>query len=427
MSDNSTHNNNPGLKPRRSTDFQLSFPTMPSLQRKPMKVELHQKQYHHDVLSIIFPITGELWFNEIVTGLPVKFKWSQGSIANEWYGYVSHVSKNVVVQREKTMEVHCVGSSFPLKERTTRTFTDSTITEAAKIIADEYGFAFIGDSHPRRFSQLIMAGHSHWEWLQEQAKRIGYGLRVDGSTMYFRSLDNLIDQDITSIPLLYMGETQSVYRGQFKDRTLDSFTVLKGDYIENTDFLRTEKYAAGVDPLTSQVIGNQSSPKDVGENIKKGTNDVLFKEYRTDQVVGSDLDAVTMSEGAAQMARLNMPAKVKAQGDPRVRPFHPVYVRGTGTLTDGYWVVKEAKHIFQKFGDYHLEMVVVTDGTGGNDVGTFRGRKSPDMNTINISEKLKANNQGQVIIPVLSQTKTAILPSDQGFKQTPAVWTAVVR
>lgn len=193
-------------KYRRSTVYDISFPTMPSLTKKPNEVNLIQKCGHHDVLVLTYSSTSELWFENIPTGLPIRFSWTQNGLNQLWYGYVSSVSKVVASREEKTMELHCVGSSFPLKERANRVFTDKTVSEVVEIIAKENSMSFIGDMHERRFPQLTIAGHSYWEWIQEQAQRIGYVAFVDSSTIYFRKLGSVLQQRATSVPVLSMQE-----------------------------------------------------------------------------------------------------------------------------------------------------------------------------------------------------------------------------
>lgn len=419
--------NNPVEKNRRGTVFKITFPTMPSLVKEPRRVDLYQNEYQHDVLVISFMTTGMNWFEDIPTGLPIRFSWTQVGVTKDWYGYVSFVSRtNASQQKQQTMEVHCVGSSFPLKQRANRIFTNSTIPEAASIIAREFGLNFVGDSHPRRFPQLTMAGHSYWEWLAEQAKRIGFVLRVDGSNLYFRQLDKHVDSKITTVPVLYAGDTPSLYKNNFLEKTLDKFVVLRGDYIESGSNSRTEKVAGGVDRDTAEVFSSTSAPNSVGDNLRTNLSDVLFSEYRSDQVSTELSDAELMSEGAAHLARLTMPAKVHAQGDPRMEPHAPVYVMGTSELTDGYWLIKDVVHTFKKYTDYIATMTIVTDGTGGNKVGAFRGRQSPTISTVNINSLIEKssgvntlNSRSQT---GLAQLSPAIIPSEQGFKRSPALW-----
>ena len=421
------YSNNPVVKNRRGTSFRITFPTMPSLNKEPRRVDLHQAQYQHDVLIISFKTTGFNWFEDIPTGLPVQFSWTQVGVTKDWYGYVAFVSRtNASQQIEQTMEVHCVGSSFPLKERANRVFTNSTIPEAAATIAREFNLNFIGDSHPRRFPQIMMAGHSYWEWLAEQAKRIGFVLRVDGSNLYFQQIDKYVDSKITSAPVLFSGDTPSLYKNSFLERTLDKFVVLRGDYIESGESLRTEKVTGGVDLDTSETFSSKKTPNNVGTDFRTKLSDVLFSEYRSDQVMSTISDAELMSEGAAQLARLSMPAKVHAQGDPRMAPHSPVYVMGTNELTDGFWLIKDIVHTFKKYDDYIATMTIVTDGTGKNKVGAFRGRQSPTISTVNINSLIEQSNGVSTLntryTTGLAQLSPAIIPSEQGFKRSPALW-----
>lgn len=427
MSGSTLRVNNQFQKPRRSTTFQVSFPTLPSLLKEPRKIELHQKQKHHDVMVMTFTTTGGLWFDDIQTGVPVKLSWQQGLVTNEWFGYVSSISKTVATQRERIMQVHCIGSSFPLKERTTRTFANVTIPEVAEQIAAEHNMGFAGTTHSRRFSQLMIAGHSYWEWLQEQASRIGFAMFVENNVLYFKDFDAIINKDSSSIPILYSDTTAAVYRGQYFDKTLDLFRVLKGEYIEDKSPLRTEKTAAGIDPFTEELVVSSMRPDAVGDSLRNNTSDVLFSEYRTDQVVNSYLDASSASKGAASMARFNLPARIKCAGDPRISPYHPVQILGTGELTDGYWLVREVTHIFQKFGDYNIEAVIVTDGTGSNKETAFRGKNSMFMSTVNIMERLDHPEVNVDLSTDLSIPAPSILPKEQGYKRAPALWQTMLR
>jgi phage protein D len=424
----SNHANNPTLKNRKGTTFKVVFPTMPSLVTEARRVELHQTQYQHDILILSFKTTGFKWFSDIPTGLPIKFSWNQAGLTKDWYGYVSFVSRtNASQQKFQEMEVHCVGASFPLKERANKVFNNSTIPEAARAIASQFNLNFVGDSHPRRFPQLVMAGHSYWEWLAEQAKRIGFVLRVDGTNMYFRQIDKFVDSKITAAPILYAGDAPTLYKNGYLERTLDKFVVQRGDFVESGVNQRTDKSVAGVDPMTGETISSNYSPKNVGDNLRTSQSDVLFSEFRSDQVVGSYSESELMSEAAAQLSRLTMPAKVHAQGDPRIEPYTPVHVMGTSDLTDGYWLVRDVVHIFRKYDDYIAMMTLVTDGTGANQVTAFRGRQSPTISTVNIGSLIN-DSAGVSTLNTrrnteLVQLTPSIIPAEQGFKRSPALWT----
>jgi phage protein D len=414
------------VKYRKSTSFKIEFPTMPALQKTPKEVTLYQKQGHHDILVMQFSQTGPLWFDGIPTGLPMRFSWTQSNVTKDWYGYVAYMSKTVTARDNKEMEVHCIGTSFPLKERANRVFTNTTIPDVVAIIAQENGFNFIGDPHPRVYPQITIAGHSYWEWIQEQAKNIGYAAVMDGINLVFRNLDSVIDQNSGDIATLSLSNTEVPSGRDLLDRTLDYFKVLKGDYLENGVDYRTVKSSGGIDPLTEVAFTSSQSPMDVGTNLRAFSNKVLFSEYRSDKVIDSEGYASIMAAGAAQLGRMTTPAKAFGQGDYRIKPYSTVHIDGTGDLTDGYWLVKEVVHSFQKFGRYSTEVVLVTDGTGENVSTNFRTKLPTTVGMVNISEAISRGGTLASMLhnstPVLREYSAAILPSDLGWSSAPSRW-----
>lgn len=417
-----------GGKSRKGTYYSILFPTMPTLDRKPMQVTLVQKQGHHDILTLTFKKTSEYWFTEIPTGLPIQFDWSQLGVTTTWVGYVSYVSKVVTALGDKTMEVVCVGASFPLKDQTTKVFSQSTVPDAVAQIASDMGLKFIGDPHPRKFPQLVIAGQSYWSWIQSQAEKIGYVSYVDGVTLYFRKLDKLLAQNSTSIPVLSI-EDKTTFPGQLLyDRTLEYFKVLRGDYLETEKPLRTTKHVAGVNPVTGAAHSASASPADPKSPTRETVSSVLFNEYRTDKVSITEKSGDISAEDAAQTSRFTIPAKARGLGDYRIRPYATVEVLGTGSSTDGLWLVQEVTHTFGKFGIYEVDMVLLSEGTGQALYQSLDAAKSARKDTVNIMEKLSeqsntigGNSQGKIML------KTPLNPvqsSQLGFSDSLARWVA---
>lgn len=415
-------------KYRRGTSTYLKFPTLPSLTAQPRRIDIYEKQYSHDVMVLEYSSESPLWFEYLKTGVPVQFTWQQDTLDKNWIGYVVSTTKNHAPQRTNIMQVMCVGGTFPLKDRVTRVFQNSTIPEAVAKIASEYGFSTIIDAHPQRFPQLAIAGVSYWEWMQEQAKRIGYGLIVDGMTLVFRPLDKVIDMGFSNAPVLSLGNASAPFNSQFLDRTLDEFKIIYGDNVEESNNLRTVKNVAGIDPITGQLVSSTADPSKIGDSLRETVGDALFSEFRTDRVVNDITAAEEAAKGAAQMARFNIPANVKCQGDPRIRPFGTVYISGTGNLSDGFWIVREARHMFHKIGDYQMELKVATDGVGDTVVETpFRTRPADAPTTVNSNE---VEQYGSDALLDFSLESVFLYPSStqieseagQGFKKSGQRW-----
>jgi len=115
------------------------------------------------------------------------------------------------------------------------------------------------------------------------------------------------------------------------------------------------------------------------------------------------------------MARFNLPAVAKCQGDPRIRPFGTVFISGTGNLTDGFWVVREAHHMFHQVGDYMMQLKLATDGLGESSETPFRTRPDTNVGTVNLEEALMNNGVPSLFFDLGSVT----LSSQQAVVKQP--------
>jgi phage protein D len=368
-----------------------------------------------------------MWFENLKTGVPVKFSWYQGHLSKTWYGYVSFISKTIATQKINMMEVYCIGSSFVLKENAVRVFSNKTITEVVQQIASEFGLNFIGENDNRKFDQLVIAGHSYWEWITEHANKIGYGVYVEGTNLVFRPLDKLIDLTISESPILDWNNPYTTLESENDGKTLEYFKILNGEFIES-DVSRKIKVVAGVDPTTAVISYSNSDPKGVGTKLRSNTSDVYFSEYRSDQVAHTGLDTQSASEGSAHLARFNLPAFAKGKGDPRFKPYSTVYVQNTGSLTDGYWVVKEVRHKFTRNKLYEADLSLVTDGTGINETSTFRQAKPDLIGIVNVDQIVSLDALTlRTDTTKLYQNGTTVNQNGQGFNRTPARWITTLK
>jgi hypothetical protein len=415
-------------KYRKGTNTVVTFPTLPSLTAQPRRIDLYQKQYSHDVLVLEYPAESTLWFESLQTGVPIEFRWNQNTLSKSWIGYVSSTSKSNSPQRVNSMNIVCVGGSFPLKDRAARVFVDSSIPRAVEQIVTEYGFNFIGEDNNQKFPQLTIAGLTYWEWIVEQSKRIGYGIIVDGMNFIFKPIDKLIDFGFSSAAILSIGDATVPFNTQALDRTLDMFNVISGDNIEDSVNYRTIKNVGGVNPVSSEEYLAEGNPLNTGNQLRSNASDVLFSEYRTDRVVQSAEAAKTEAEGAAELARFNLPATVRGQGDPRIRPFSTVFISGTGNLTDGFWVVKEAKHMFHKIGDYMIDLKIATDGLGDSLETSFRTRDASAVGLVNVDEALKNKGISPLYFDMasveLNSTGMIVKEANQGYNKVIQKWKA---
>lgn len=411
----------------RGTRYKVTFPTMNNLHTvQPRKIELMQAKDKHDIVTMEYSQVSPMWFETMKSGLPVMFTWSYEQEEKHWIGYVQGVTKTVNPQRSNVMTITCWGSSFVLKNRVTRSFKNCTIPEAVKKIVTEHGFRFIGDVNPYHFEQLVIAGQSYWEWIQDQARLIGYGAYVDGMDFYFKKLDSLIDQSFSSASVLSTTNKAIPIAKTVEDRTLQRFSVLNSEHVESSRDLRAIKSVGGVDPYTDEMFVESISPDKSGTNVRSKVSGVFFNQHMPDRVANSRATAKGLAKGAAELARFNLPAKAQAQGNPKLRPYAAVYISGTGELTDGYWLITASNHTFTLQGDHEVDLDLVTDGIGSTKQTSFRKRDATAVGLVNLVNALQ--NKGKVpnsfaLSSVRLKTVAPIInQGNQGFKRSPTLW-----
>ncbi|NBP03901.1 MAG: hypothetical protein EBU90_28150, partial [Proteobacteria bacterium] len=311
----------------------------------------------------------------------------------------------------------------PLKERASKIWTNKTASEIAIEIANKFKLKPMVTPSSIRFTQQSLAGHSYWEKLTELAARIGYGIQVVGTELHFHPIDKMIDQFMTTIPVMAFKDPLQHPLSSYSAATLDVFEPKLGDYIESIDYTRTNPTVGGVDPMTGKAYTSKSSSNKVGKKIRSETRDPLFSSIETSIVVGSDAMAKSLSEARAQLGRLSIPAKGWGQGDPRIAPWRTIEVRGTGDTSDGFWIVKKVEHFFHIDGRYQVEFTCATDGTGKGKPSVSRPSSAGTIPTRNVVTEMATTNKRKPTSTKLKGGSPMITQKSGGYKVTPRKWT----
>lgn len=401
--------------------FKVEYPDFPSMDRMPRYIIMHQSMGKHDVVELYYQNVSPLIIKGLQTGVPIRITWANDKVKKEWYGYTNFSKPKIAQQLERYVKVTCIGSSYVLKETESKIWTNRTASEIAEEIAKKFKLKPVVTQSKIRYGQLSMAGHSYWEKLQELAHRIGYVVHVHGTELHFHPIDKMIDQFMTSVPVLAFLDPFTNPQSHFSAQTLSSFESTIGDYVEKEYLNRSEKIVSGVDPLTGKPYQHKSSPKEVGKNLRKSTKDPLFSKVETGIVSLSQNMTTEFADAMSQLSRLSIPAKGSGQGDPRISPWSTIEVRGTGETTDGFWIVKSATHTIHYDGRYQVEFDVLTDGTGRSVSSATRPSNSGSTATVNVQDRL-SRAQTKPTSTKLSSATTMISQSQTGFKTLPRRW-----
>lgn len=412
----------PGFQFRRGNTFKVSYPDFPAVTAPARSVTLYQEMGKHDILEIFYPRFSTSLFKAIKTGVPVQVTWSNDKVKETFYGYTTDVSYPTIQKIDRGVKVMCVGASYPLKERKSKIWTNKTASEIVQDIAKQHKLKPFITPHPTRFNQVSLAGHSYWEKLNELAAKIGYAVQVYGTELHFHPIDEMINQFMSSVPVMYFQDPMMHPMSSYDAPTLDVFEPRIGDHIESTEYLRALNVVSGVDPLTAQPYSQTTSSNKVGKPLRKVTKDPLFNSVETQIVVASNAMAKSLAEGRSQLGRLSIPAKGLGQGDPRIAPWRTVEVRGTGDTSDGFWIVRKVEHFIHVDGRYQVDFECMTDGTGANKPGTYRPSSAGSIPVRNVSSEMKSPNKNKPTNAKLSGGTAMVSQSNAGYKVTPRRW-----
>jgi phage protein D len=414
------------LDPQRQfkygSSFNLSFPDYPSFTRKPTLAVLYQEMGAHDILELTFTYSSSFLLKTLTTGTPMKFTWNSEKASKTFYGYVSHISPMTQQTITRSVTVSCIGSSYPLKETASKIYTNITGSEFATQVAKQFNLNPVVTNSTVRFSQISMAGHSYFEKLNEVAKKIGWSFQVDNTNLYFNPIDTQIDKFMDSIPMLSFLDPYTNNTAQLYSQTLNSFKTKLGDYVESDVNNRSNKVVAGVDPVTGVPYKAISSPKTVGTSIRTTTKDPLFSKVESGTVANSNAMAKAMADAKAQLSRLSIPGSGEAQGDPRISPWRTIQINGTGSLSDGYWIVKSAEHIMNINGKYTTNFTCATDGINDNRPSPTRPGTSAGITPVSIASSISTASNAKTSSTKLSAAAAMVSQSQSGFNVVPRRW-----
>lgn len=418
----SLRNIDEGYQARINTTYSVTYPEFPATTLQPYQILLHQEERSHDIAVLKYQIFSNFFFKALKTGTPVTFSW-RNSPKNKgvFVGHVVKVKRLKAAQAQQELEIHCVASSFALKQTKSNTWKNKTASDIVKDIGNQTKIKTVVTPNSTKFSQISQYGKSYWEFLNELAFKIGYVLYVKDAVLYFQDLDEVIDKQVGSIPLLnFETEFAPPFHSPI-ERTLDKFEPIVSDLVEDDDQPRkSNKVLSGVDPITAKLYGTKKAPTS-SKGLKKAQSEIIFDDNTSFDVTNSKMFADSLAKGKADRARMSMPAKFSSQGDSRIRPYGVVEISGIDETTDGYWLVRSVTHTMNKVGHYQCEGVLVTDGRGLKTQPARRTQTGtiPVLNLTNRGngEKITKNKP-----PKLSQPQFSFSQSKSGYTQNKRTW-----
>jgi phage protein D len=402
---------------KNATKFLVTFPQS-NLDAvvTPTNIRVIQRPLSHDIA--VMDIIGGERYRGLLGGAPVSIDWSNQSGSANFRGYVYRLDPHYEPGKYRTTVI-CVAASYPLMNMGQNVWVGVTAPDVVRSIAFQHGLDVDVDEHPRVYGQVAQAGKSYWQVLVQLAEETGYVLRVEGSTLVFRSRESLtaffrpispaLDFVLSTSPTLRMhGEVQE-------------FHIKAGSYNPEVGAYNASRSSSGVDPRTGALRASASDPTSY-----RVSDSPLFSEALVDRVINSTLEADVAVESAHEQNRFATSATMNTLGQPYFAPERMVYLRGLESAFTGYWTLRSVTHEISAR-NYRCAVEVGTDGLGSTLHITGEMAQSPASRAsrAQVPSPIEGGIGWPYPHPVLEASVS--IQGDPGRPLSDFVWTAPVR
>ena len=402
--------------------YKVIFPDFPGFEEIPVTVRLIQKSGHQDILELQYLVVSSFYQNALKPGSLIRLNWKNGFIKGQFFGQILSVLPTKTFGQNSPTIVKAIGTALSLKESEQKIWINKTASEIVQEIAKKFKLKPVIYPTKARFTQESMVGQTYWQKLRDLANKSGYVFHVYETELYFVPFDTMINTFMGNVPVLSLENNYGDGYDNIEQGTLLEFSAESASIPQTARKSNRNKNVFGVDPLTGKSFTNRTSPSQVGKALRKNKNSNVFSEHMFDVIVGSKALAESRTKAEAQMARFSENAKGTSQGDPRIAPFKTVQIEGTGSTTDGFWIVKSAEHTLTHDGRYITDFTCMTDGSGGNKESSFRKTPNSGPAVRNIAYELASGLQPRPAATALNSKIALISQENSGMELRQRRW-----
>lgn len=244
----------------RWANYSVEFPKLKSIELILISANLYQEVEAHDVLVLSFKGKPFEDGTIIVSGDPVRFKYSSGSNKSIFEGYVHTVDPVSTIDTHVT-KVICVSASYVLKNSDQTIFKNVTADAVVAKIVKKHGMTSVSQRHPRVRETVVQAGQTDWQLLRRLAKQTGFALRAENTSVIFMSKNKIFDSKKKQAP--YFKYEDGPTKANRTYGTCFAFNPYVSDEAPEQG-TRVDRVITGLSTATGAVIETTHSIKDFG-------------------------------------------------------------------------------------------------------------------------------------------------------------------
>lgn len=402
--------------------FKVIYPDFPGFEEIPSNVKIIQKAGHQDIVEIQYFSVSTFYQTALKPGSLIQIKWMNNKIKGNFFGQVLTVLPTKTFGQNNPVIIKAIGTALSLKESETKIWINKTASEIVSEIAKKFKLKPVIAPTKVRFTQESMVGQTYWQKIRELGNKTGYVFHVHGTELFFLPFDTMINTFMGNIPVLSLETNYGDGYDNITQSTLLEFKAENASIPQTARRTNRAKNVMGIDPLTGKVFTHTALPSKAGKSVRKSRDTQIFSEHMYDVTVGSKALAESRAKAEAQIARFNQNGKGTSQGDPRIAPFKTVQIEGTGIVSDGFWVIRNAEHFMTHDGRYTTDFTCVTDGSGGNKESSFRVTPTTGSSVRNVAYELASGLQPRPAQTRLNSKSALIRQVDNGLEIKQRRW-----
>ena len=315
-----------------------------------VSLELLQDMNKHDVCSLVFQSYTPSYGNTLGPGTPVMVQYGGLASSAVFIGNIAKLSPAKKIGNAYEHTITCVAASRQFRVTARNTWRNKTCPEVVQDIGKKLGFKVVTKQHKLRKKTITQAGGSYWTLLTELATMCGYALRVEGTTVYFLPLKEMLKIFTTGAPVLSYSNGST--------GRITNFTTSVGDTSDDPDDLADSATVTSFGPEDKASV-------DVTEYPGSATRSKKWYKAKYDRsspkvIAHTREEARALARGMADRGMMAFDAQLECSGEPGISPYHPVYIDNGSIESSGWWITKSVVHSIVK-SQYACEAVVSTD------------------------------------------------------------------
>lgn len=354
----------------------ISFPLTPLQKLDVTNLKVLRHEYQMDVARLTLNVSYDDVNKYVAAGSPLVMRWGSTLRFDEFVGYV-HSFRPRIDGITKSTEIVAISAAYPMFNESGKTYTSVGIHNVVQEIGDTYRFQVETDAHPYVHDQILQKSDSDWGLLARLANQWGYTLLMDGVTLVFRPLKEVLEENYR-----YSASAKTSAVGSLDPQANvlsfeESYSATGRDPLTVTGLY-------GVDPVSVETVSQQGIVPVQG----------VFDEINAGQSVTSNLEGELRSAGVTVNRQFPYEAKATVRAPFRKKPFDCYRVLHDGKFKT--WVVRSVRHVVTG-DDYIAEMILGSDGLDHSE----KSRESQlDINTL-----LKQSRRARRPRPMIVNTR----------------------